>query len=62
MSVSIFRSYHNIKPAMVLYFDNNFPMPIRDYMWNEYIPLIKEQDLTINNIDKIDLNQFTSID
>ena len=61
MSVSIFRNYHNIRPAMVLYFDNNFPMPIREYMWNEYFPLIKAQDLKINNIDNIDLNHFTSV-
>lgn len=62
VSVSLFKNYHNIKPAMVFYFDNNLPMPIRDYMWKEYLPLINKHDLIINNPDKIDLNQFTSVD
>ncbi|MBR4998337.1 MAG: thermostable hemolysin delta-VPH [Clostridia bacterium] len=58
ISVSFFKSYHNIKPAMVFYFDNHQPMPIRDYMWKEYFPLIKQYDLLINNPDKIDLDEF----
>ena len=62
MSVSVFNNYHNIKPAMVFYFDNNIPMPIRDYMWKEYLPLIKQQNLTILNPNNIELEQFTSID
>jgi len=56
MSVSIFKSYHHIKPAMVLYFDNNFPMPIREYMWHEYLPLIEEHQLQISNPSNIPLN------
>lgn len=62
MSVSLFKNYHNIKPAMVFYFDNNFPMPIREYMWNDYLPLINKHNLTINNPDNIDLDQFSSVD
>ena len=29
-----------ISPALVLYFDNNRPMPIREYRWDEYFPLL----------------------
>lgn len=29
--------YNGIKPALVLYFENHRPMPIRDYRWEEYI-------------------------
>lgn len=38
--------YNNISPALVLYFDNNRPMPIREHKWEEYVCLIK--DFTIN--------------
>lgn len=31
---------NGIKPALVLYFDNNRPMPIRQYLWDEYWGLI----------------------
>ena len=62
MSVTLFKSYHNIKPAMVLYFNNNFPMPIRDYMWKDYLPLIEENQISINNPDNINLSEFTSVD
>lgn len=29
--------WNGIKPALVLYFDNHRPMPIRQYRWDEYI-------------------------
>ncbi len=32
--------YHGIKPALVLYFKDNSPMPVRDYRWEEYIPYL----------------------
>lgn len=28
--------WNKISPALVLYFDNNKPIPIREYKWNEY--------------------------
>ena len=61
ISASVFSQYHKIKPALVLYFENNLPMPIRDYMWNDYLPLLKEHQIPINNPEKIDLNKFTSV-
>lgn len=33
--------YHGIRPCLLLYFDNHNPMPIRDYRWEEYLPLLK---------------------
>ncbi len=35
-------SYHGISPAMILYFDNHAPMPIRQYRWQEYFDLIAQ--------------------
>ena len=61
-AVSIFKNYHNIKPALVLYFDNHSHMPIRDYMWEDYILILKEKNLSINNPDNIDLSKFPSVD
>lgn len=29
--------WNGIKPALVLYFDNHRPMPIRQYRWDEYL-------------------------
>lgn len=31
-----------IKPALVLYFDNHKPMPIRKYRWEEYWEILDE--------------------
>ena len=62
ISASIFSNYHHIRPALVLYFENNIPIPIRDYMWKDYLPLLEEQNISINNPENIDLNQFTSVD
>lgn len=62
ISASIFSNYHHIRPALVLYFENNIPIPIRDYMWNDYINLLKENNISINNPENINLEQFTSVD
>lgn len=32
--------YNGIRPALVLYFSNHRPMPVRSYRWQEYIPLL----------------------
>lgn len=32
----------NIAPALVLYFDNNRPMPIRSHRWEEYKELLNK--------------------
>ncbi len=38
----IVENYHNIKPAMVLYFKNNPPMPIREHRFLEYFELFEK--------------------
>ena len=32
--------YNGISPCLLLLFDNHRPMPIRQYRWEEYLPLI----------------------
>jgi len=34
--------WNAISPALVLFFTDSMPMPIRENKWNEYMPLIKE--------------------
>jgi hypothetical protein len=33
--------WNNISPALVLYFDNNKPMPIREYRFDEYLSILQ---------------------
>lgn len=40
LKFEIMERWNNIRPAMVLYFDNNRPMPIREYRFAEYLELI----------------------
>jgi len=54
-SATIFSSYHHIRPALVLYFNNHKPIPIRQYRWQEYLPLLSLFDITINNPENINL-------
>ena len=37
-------SWNKISPALVLYFDNNRPMPIREYMWDEYFKILNKYE------------------
>ena len=58
ISVSFFKNYHNIKPCMVLYFDNNSPIPIRNYIWKEYLAILKSENIKYNNPDNLNLTEF----
>lgn len=40
VNFEIVNNWNNISPALVLYFDNHKPMPIREYRWNEYWGII----------------------
>lgn len=43
--VKFYDNYNNISPAMVLYFKNDKPMPIREYRFEEYFsefPFLKD--------------------
>lgn len=37
-------NWNGIKPALVLYFDEANPMPIREYRWFEYLPLLNSNE------------------
>lgn len=37
----IVNDWNGISPALVLWFDNHKPMPIREYRWNEYWGIIR---------------------
>ena len=37
---SLVSEWNGIAPALVLYFDNHRPMPLREYRWNEYWNII----------------------
>ena len=39
--------YKDIAPALVLYFDNNIPMPIRPHKFDEYIELLKRYNIKL---------------
>lgn len=52
---TFFLNYHNIRPALVLYFTNHKPIPIRQYRWKEYLPLLKTANILINNPHNISL-------
>ena len=43
-SYEIVDDWNGIRPALVLYFDNNKPMPIREYMWDEYFKLFNREE------------------
>jgi len=51
IKAEITKKHNSISPALVLYFDNHNPMPIRDYRWNEYIFLLAENNINIVYID-----------
>ena len=56
IGASIFKCYHHIYPALVLYFDNHKPIPIREYMWSDYLPLLKAHNIKILNEENVPLN------
>lgn len=37
----IVNNWNGIRPALVLYFDNNRPMPIREHRFDEYMMILK---------------------
>lgn len=46
VNMEIVDQWNTIAPALVLYFDNHRPMPIRQYRWDEYLgkPMKGEND------------------
>ena len=58
IGVDLVYNYKNIKPAMVFYFKSHIPMPVRNYMWNEYMPLIKQFNIKLTNIDNLYIDEL----
>ena len=43
----IVQKYNEISPALVLFFDNFRPMPIREHKWHVYFLLLEEYNVKI---------------
>lgn len=43
----IIQKYNEISPALVLYFDNFHPMPIREHKWHIYFEFIKQYNIDL---------------
>lgn len=52
VKAEIVEQYKDIGPALILYFDNHTPIPIREYRFDEYLPLLKRYDVKVvfNNL------------
>ena len=44
VKMEIVERWGAISPALVLYFDNHRPMPIREYRWDEYLQFGEEDN------------------
>lgn len=42
--IEIVDNWNGISPAMVIYFKNHNPMPIREHKWDEYIALLTQDN------------------
>ena len=49
MYYKIVDKWNSVSPALVLFFNNHKPMPIRNYKWEEYFNILKEINFK-NNI------------
>ena len=41
VKATIVEKYRDIRPALILYFDNHIPMPIRSTKFDTYFPLLQ---------------------
>lgn len=47
VKAEIVEKYKDISPALILYFDNNIPMPVRLHRFDEYTKLLKRYDVNV---------------
>jgi len=47
IGASMFKRYKHISPALVLYFDNHKPIPIREYKFPEYVQILNSLNIQI---------------
>lgn len=50
LSAELVDNWNGIKPALVLYFDNNIPMPIREHRFHEYREIFLKFNIKFKNI------------
>lgn len=43
----VVEKYNNISPALILYFDNHMPMPIRLHRFDEYFELLQQYNVVV---------------
>lgn len=47
VKAEVVQKHNDISPALVLYFDNHIPMPIRLHKFDEYLALLKACNVSI---------------
>lgn len=47
VKAQVVNRYKDICPALVLYFDNHIPMPVRLHRFDEYFALLKQCGITV---------------
>lgn len=47
-NAEIVEKHRDISPALILYFDNHIPMPIRLYRFDEYLELLKQYGIKVD--------------
>ena len=53
ISAEFKQNHNNISPALVLYFDNHKPMPIRESHFSEYVFLLNYYEINILNKEQL---------
>ena len=48
VKAEIAETYNGISPALIIYFDNHIPMPIRPHKFDEYLELLKRHDIEVD--------------
>lgn len=51
VKAELVKNYKAIRPALVLYFDDHIPMPIRSHKFSEYLELLKKHDIEVQSAD-----------
>lgn len=49
LSAEIVKKHNAISPALILFFDNHLPMPIREEKWLVYFNLLEHHSIKIIN-------------
>ena len=47
VGAEVVEKYNSISPALVLYFDNHIPMPIRPHKFEEYFELLEQYNIEV---------------